>query len=335
MKQSNIKNNNMEGNRNKSFLNNHILKGINILVLFSLLILYSCDRDEVFEKEQYKNVFALISESNNISHKFHLLGGESVGYVAASLGGTNPTTENIEITLVEDESFIDKFNKTNYDVDKTKYAHKMPKENYDIDSYEFTIPAGEISGRLPIRIRPDGLSPDHQYMIALRVESHSAYEVNPEKSYILYSVRTKNYWAEADGTSIYSMNGKLGERGQTYELQMPGTKVMHPISKNQVRIMAGNEKYEAGNINTFNKLAIILTVDENNKVTISPYRDIEVYQIDGDPFYSNTFIVEDDGFKTFKTFRLRYDYKSDNKIYEFKEELRLQFNEEEEKNQTN
>ena len=99
--------------------------------------------------------------------------------------------------------------------------------------------------------------------------------------------------------------------------------------------MAGNEKYEAGNINTFNKLAIILTVDENNKVTISPYRDIEVYQIDGDPFYSNTFIVEDDGFKTFKTFRLRYDYKSDNKIYEFKEELRLQFNEEEEKNQTN
>ncbi len=45
-----------------------------------LLLLFSCDRDQVFEKEQYKNVFALISESDNVVRKFHNLGEESTGY---------------------------------------------------------------------------------------------------------------------------------------------------------------------------------------------------------------------------------------------------------------
>lgn len=60
-----------------------------------LLLLFSCDRDQVFEKEQYKNVFALISESDNVVRKFHNLGEESTGYISASLGGTNPTTKDI------------------------------------------------------------------------------------------------------------------------------------------------------------------------------------------------------------------------------------------------
>jgi len=72
-------------------INKNRRKGLGIaLPVFLLFITATCDRDEVFEREQYKNVFALISESDNVSRKFHKLGEESVGYVAASLGGTNP-----------------------------------------------------------------------------------------------------------------------------------------------------------------------------------------------------------------------------------------------------
>lgn len=304
-------------------------KGMFFSLIMLALALVACDRDEVFEKEQYKNVFALISENDNVSRKFHLLGKESVGYIAASLGGTNPTTKNIVVKMVEDPYYLNAFNKMNFDVDKAKYVLPMPESNYDIENFEFTIPDGEIRGRLPIRVRPDGLSPDHEYGIPLRVESHSAYEVNPDKSYIIYSVRIKNRWAAGDGNTVYNMNARMSEKGETYELQMPGTKVMHPITENQVRIMAGNETYEAI-ASTFNKFAILLTIDEDNRVAISPYKNIEVTQMDGDPFYNNTFFIEDDGFQTYKTFRLRYEYKSDNKIYEFKEELRLQFNPNEE-----
>lgn len=298
------------------------------IILLLLFITVTCDRDEVFEREQYKNVFALISESDNVARKFHQLGQESVGYVAASLGGTTPTTKDIQVNLVEDESLLDDFNRTNYDTDVSKYGKPLPAGKYDIDTYQFTIKAGDISGRLPIRIRPDGLSPDTAYYVSLRVDSHSSYEVNPEKSFILYQVRTKNYWAQADGNTSYSMRAKLRVQGSPSELEMPGAKIMHPISQNKVRIMAGNETYEA-NVNTFNKFAIVLEIDDNNNVFISPYGNIEVTQVNSDPDFPNIFKIEDDGFKTYKTFLLRYDYKSGNTVYEMKEELRLEFDENE------
>ncbi|WP_229717330.1 BT_3987 domain-containing protein [Parapedobacter defluvii] len=298
-----------------------------IVALAALSI--SCDRDEVFTREQYKNVFALVSGSGNVASKFHDLGGESAGYVAASLGGTNPTANPIEINLIEDPSLIDAYNKINFDVDVSKYGRPLPASKYDIETYSFTIPAGEISGRLPIRIRPDGLSPDSSYFIPLRVESHSSYEVNPEKSYLLYQVRTKNYWAKADGNTIYSMRAKLRQDGSTFELQLPGSKIMHPISEREVRIMVGNETYSS-EVGVFNRGAIILRIGEDNKVTILPYKDVEILQIDGDKDYPNTFSIEDDGFKTYKTFLLHYYFRMSGTVYEMKEELRLEFDPDEE-----
>lgn len=289
----------------------------------------SCDRDEVFTREQYKNVFALISENDNVSSKFHDLGGESVGYVAASVGGTSPTTKPIEVHLIEDPSLIETYNQVNFDVDYSKYVRPLPASKYDIDSYSFTIPAGDISGRLPIRIRPDGLSPDSSYFIPLRVETHSSYEVNGEKSYLLYRVRTKNYWARADGNTVYGMRARLRQDGSSFELQLPGTKIMHPISEREVRVMVGNETY-ASDVNVFNRAAIILEIGDDNKVTIKPYKDVEVLQVDGDSNYPNIFFIEDDGFKTYKTFLLHYYFRMGGVVYEMREELRLEFDENEE-----
>jgi len=289
----------------------------------------SCKDEQVYQMEQYKNTFALISESDNVARKFHQLGEESIGYIAASMGGTKPTQKDITIHLVEDKSLIDQFNRTNYDTDISKYVKPMPGDKYDIEQFQFNIPAGEIGGRLPIKIRPDGLSPDSSYFIPLRIESFSSYEANEEKSYILYRIKTKNYYALSDATTIYNMRGKYRQQGSPSELEMPGSKIMHPITKNSVRIMAGNEAY-VSDVNVFNKLAIVLSINENNQVTISPFKNLEVTQVDGDADFPNIFKIEDDGFKTYKTFLLRYNYVSDGIVIEMKEELRLEFNEEDE-----
>lgn len=301
------------------------------LVGMALLLTHfsSCNDDEVYEMEQYKNTFALISESDNVARKFHKLGEESIGYVAASMGGTLATQKDITVQLVEDQSLIDQFNRTNYDTDVSKYVKPMPRDKYDIEKYQFNILAGEIGGRLPIRIRPDGLSPDSSYFIPLRIESFSSYEANKDKSFILYRIKTKNYFALSDATTIYNMRGKYRQKGSSSELEMPGSKVMHPITKNSVRIMAGNEAY-VSDVNVFNKSSIVLSVDENNKVTISPFKNIDVTQVNGDADFPNIFKIEDDGFKTYKTFLLRYDYVSDGIVVEMKEELRLEFNEDDE-----
>ena len=71
-----------------------------------------------------------------------------------------------------------------------------------------------------------------------------------------------------------------------------GNKKMFPLTHNSVRVIAGTESCES-NVDHINKTAIILQVEENNHVTIKPYKDIEVTQIDGDSKYPNTFKVEE------------------------------------------
>jgi len=125
------------------------------------------------------------------------------------------------------------------------------------------------------------------------------------------------------------MRGKYREQGSTTELEMPGNKIMHPLTKNSVRIMAGNEAY-ASDISTFNRIGLVVTVGADNKVVISSYKNLKVTQVDGDPEFPNIFKIEDDGYKTFRTFLLRYNYVSGTTVIEMKEELRLEFKKEDE-----
>jgi hypothetical protein len=288
------------------------------------LCLSGCDRDEVFEKEQYKNVFALVSESDNVLRKLHDLEEyESVGYISASMGGTNPTVRDIRIQLEEDPSLIEEYNVASFDVDVSNYHPQMPSDKYDIETLSLVIPAGEIMETIPIRIRPQGLSPDSAYFISLKVVSFDTYEANPEKSYVLYRVRTRNRWAVGDGSTNYTMNGRL-QLGSS-EIQVPGTKPMAPISANEVRVMAGNELHES-KIVTLRKGAIVLEINPDYTVKIKPYANLDVSQIDGDPNFPNIFFVEDDGFKTYKTFLLHYRYNFNGTEKVMKEELRLEFN---------
>lgn len=301
---------------------NNILVGSIIL----LLVMLSCDNDEVFKAEQYKNVFALISETDNIYSKYYdLRETESTGYLSVSCGGTNPTTKDINIYIVEDPMLVEAYNKTNFDVEYNRYAHVLPENKYDVDSYQIRIPAGQIKSSLPIKIRPNGLSPDSTYFVPLRIDSHDSYEANPEKSYVLFEVRIKNFYAKADGTT-YNLIGKEQERS------IFGTKIMHPLGANKVRIMAGTEAYLA-DIEVHKKYALVLEIDEEGKVYITPYGDIQVNQIDDDPEYTNIFKVDYDGYRYYKTFLLRYDFSSDGNTYEMREELRLQFDPENEDEQ--
>jgi len=144
-------------------------------------------------------------------------------------------------------------------------------------------------------------------------------------------VKTENEYARSEGTTTYSMRGKYREQGSPTELEMPGNKIMHPMTANSVRIMAGNQAY-AANVATFNRSAIVITVGADNKLAITPYKDIEVTHVDGDPDFPNVFRIEDDGFKRYKTFLLRYDYRVPGSAttVEMKEELRLELSEEDE-----
>lgn len=302
-----------------------------ILTVTALLGLVACNENKVFEKEQYKNVFGFISDAENMNSKvFSLHKAESEGYLSFSMGGTNNITEDVTINIVEDPDLIETYNRNNFDQDVAKYAKPMPKDKYDISSMQCVIKAGETGGVIPVKVRPAGLSPDTTYLIPIRVDTYDRCEINPDKCYLLYKVQIKNRWAVGDATTSYTLRGKRRILGDQSELSMPGTKILFPLTANRVRTMVGNETYAADE-ETLYRGAMILEIADNGKVKILPYRDVEIVQLDNeDPEYPNKFFIDDDGFNTYKTFLLCYQYTFEGVTYVMKEELRLQFNPDEE-----
>jgi hypothetical protein len=300
-------------------------KYLNILMIPVFLTgIVSCNEDRIFEKEQYKVVFALVSDDDhNIFKVVHDLDSlESTGYVAASCGGSNPSEKGINITLVQDYEPFNKYNKDNFDVETEKFAQRLSSDKFDIDSYNLTVPAGGRSGRMAIRVRPDGLSPDSVYFISLKINTYSAYEVNPDKSDVLYRVLIKNKYATQASTTNYTL------RGVRDGVNVMGVKQMHPISNNSVRIMAGTDAFQA-DVSTINRSCILLTIDSNNKISISPFKNMAVEQVDGDPDFPNIFRIDDDGYSIYKTFLLSYKYTVGTTVYTMKEELRIKLEESE------
>jgi hypothetical protein len=295
-------------------------KYLNMFVMLVLLTgIVSCNEDEIFEREQYKVVFALVSnDDHNVFDVVHDLDEpESVGYIAASCGGTNPTDRDVNITLTQDIEPFDRYNKDNFDTETEKFAQYLSVGKFDIDTYNFTIPTGGRSGRMAIRVRPSGLSPDSVYFIPVKVDSYSAYEVNPDKSDVLYQVLIKNKYATQASTTNYTL------RGTRDGVNVMGVKQMHPISGNSVRIMAGTDPFQS-DVETINSGCIVLTIGAGNKINISTFKNMEVEQVDGDPDFPNIFKIEDDGYNIYKTFLMSYKYKSGNTVYMMREELRIQ-----------
>lgn len=294
-----------------------------IVMIVLLLCSYSCNDDAVFEREQYKTIFALISEGDyNVFEVVHNLNEpESFGYVAATCGGTLQSEKDINIELSLDLDLLNRYNTLNYDVDYKSYAKMLPNSKFEINDYSLTIPSGERGGRMEILVRPEGLSPDSTYFIPIKVDNFSSYEINKDKSNLLYRVLIKNDYAEQKPQTNYTLRAFRGN------VQLPGIKTMHPISRNKVRVLADNIAFQPDE-NIINKYGMILEITEDNDVLISSYKDLKVTQVNGDIDFPNKFFIEKTPFKSYKVFLIKYNYINESgSTIQMREELRMEYHE--------
>ena len=307
-----------------------------ILAAAALFSFVACNEQEVFEKEQYKNIFGFVCESDNTKEKIvslHL--DEATTYVSISMGGSNTISQDVTINFEEDLSLIDDYNSSNFDTDVAKYAIALPEDHYTIENYSCTIKAGERLGVIPVKVKPNGLSVDETYFIPLRVTDYNNAEMDPEKGTVLFQVGIKNHWAQSSGTA-YTMLGRRST-ATSPEIQMPGTKYVYPYSYNEVRIFPGNETYSTSH-HTMEQKGVIIEIgddddaDKIRPVKIKAYKDLDVEMVEPtdekyDDAYPNTYSIVDDGYNVYKTFLLQYYYVINNVKYHMKEELRVEYKE--------
>ena len=295
------------------------MKRYYIAGLAALCLLGACNDQEIFEKEMYKNVAALISgqEHNTFQEVVHLTGDQVTGYIAASIGGTHTAGEDIILRLQEADEPLAEYNHANFDEDVALYAKSLPRDRYQIEDYNIQIKAGERTGRTKILLNADGLSPDSTYFLGLEVVDIQGGELNPDKSTILYQVLIENDYASQASTDYYSMTGTVDAAVTA------ANKRLFPLTRNAVRMVAGNETFES-TPEEIDRTSVILEVNEDNSVTIKPYKDIQINQLNNDSRYPNQFYQETVFGRTFNVFLLSYAYTINGVTKVMKEELRMQ-----------
>jgi len=332
------------------------MKYKNIIMMFALIavVFNACNRDEIFEREMYKARVALKGNTSggfNIFEQEHDFdkadaSGWTEGFISANVGGALPTTERIVLTISEDMDLLNQYNQINFSTDDYKYARLLSKDRYQIKNREIVIPAGERGGIMPISFKLEGLSPDSMYTLPFKVEKTSAYELNLDKSTVLYRIHFKNFWSTTRTITEYSHRGSLLQVSRLDEIPAPTrtptylNKRVYPVSRNEIRLNCGTKSFNADDDQqqAIPKYSMRVMINDDGTLTIEPWSKeeqlgIDVKQVHNDNFdgndrFLNTYELVDDGFgKLFRTFRLCYDYTNpdDKGRYRIWEELRLEY----------
>ncbi|SFL37227.1 protein of unknown function [Porphyromonadaceae bacterium KH3CP3RA] len=239
-----------------------------------------CNTDSIYQDEQYKTLVYLLSGSENVFATSYTLNEEEpVRYVSVGCGGSNSNEQEITVTLEPNPAMLDEFNSLNYNY-QSEYAKLLPADRYEIESYTVTLPASSDYHyvRMPVKVRPLGLSPDSIYFIPLKIKSVSRYDVNEDKSDVLFRVAIENDYAEQLVPTYYAKSGTMTNPITV----LSGTKLVQPLEKDKVRMFIGNETY--GNTTTvadIERLSVVVQILEDNTLVVTPYGDsMEVEMLD-------------------------------------------------------
>ena len=279
----------------------------------ALLALTACESFD-FEQEMGQKIICIISDNDLVYTGMHDLNEtESTGYISINCGGSLRIDRAVDVTLEYAPEVLQNYNKIKYDIDQSKYAKELPSKYYSIAQMGVTLKASspDTYNVMPIQVKPEGLSPDSIYLIPMRIKSVSAYSVNPDKSQVLYQVQMKNLYARTDESTIYNAAGKLQKEGES-QRDAAASQTFHPLTKNSFRIFAGIKGYEK-NEEVIKKNGIIVTVNEDNSLTMKPYNAdfIEVASIDEEQpdYYGNYELSDVYGGKKRQRFNFKYKYR--------------------------
>ena len=302
-----------------------------------------------FAQEQFRKEVNLLSNSSLVYDRqvAELQQGGDTLFVVASLSGSQASDESFAVALQSSDALMRAYNKSNFDINKARFAKYLPEECYEFPTMEMTIPAGSSKAMFPVYLKNlDKISPDSIYFLEYKIDSLKTPDCNPKKRHVLLRIHKENYYASTQTATYYNYTSStiiIPNTDGTSEVRRPtNSNRVFPISENSVRLMAGDESFSdyTTALDIINKGSIILEMGEQlpenplaKELTILPYKDIDVMQLTPIGEYDNTYLLNvirtPDGRATYyKEFRLHYKYRlqSTDRYREVNAKLRYQFN---------
>lgn len=263
---------------------NTITKAAGCAVAF--MGIFSCQNgDEYFAIERYEKMIYIVSDKDNniFSAEYELTGTEeSVKALPFAVSGSNPIDQDVHLTVEYDPDILQKYNETNFLDETNKYARELKASNYTMSTQSVEIKVGADPGyevgKLPISIKEEvleKLSVDSTYFISFRLKEASPYPINESKKNVLYRIYKKNIYASQKKDTYYNGMGYIDDG------YFSTSKKVTPLAYNAIRAYVGAEVFSNEDTEQMilNK-AMRITVDADNKVTISPYREESTLKVE-------------------------------------------------------
>ncbi len=287
-----------------------------ILLVVGVLALTACDEDAQFDKELYKKVICILSDADQSFSVYHDLGQpETTGYISILYGGTKHIEKDVVVELERDEELLSRYNKLNFDIDSAKFVRELAPDHYTIESLSTVLRVDKEDpyNTIPVRVRPEGLSPDSVYAIPLRIKSVSDYEINSQKNSILYRVVLKNDYALQSPTTYYRVRGtdilfkENGEEDKRSTFSL--SRVVAPLTKNSIRCFVGMNTYEVASLtqDAVRKYGMSISVNEDNTIALEALGTAQIELIEDTE--SNYMYNYSTNLYSVKLFELHYRYR--------------------------
>lgn len=331
-------------------------KKINIILCTLIGTLSACNEYD-FDQEQYRYEIGLLSNSSLIYDRqvASVEQDRDTIYLVATVSGSQPTSGMQHVALLESDSLLKAYNKSNFDIEEDRFAKLLPEECYEFPNLEMDIQSGASKAMFPVYLKNlDKISPDSIYFLDYRIDTDRTPNYNRDKSHVLLRIYKENYYATTKTATYYNYTSStivIPNPNGTPEVRRPtSANQVFPIGASSVRMMAGDEDMgeyktarsrivsksiilEIGGQQPENPLARELIIRAHDKVKDVEATPIDVVQLTPIDDYDNTFLLNairtPDGRATYyKEFRLHYKYRLESTApyREVKAKLRYEFN---------
>lgn len=129
-------------------------KIVTIILCSALVVISGCDNYD-FAQEQFRKEVNLLSNLSLVYDRqvAELQQGGDTLFVVASLSGSQASDESFTVALQNSDTLLRAYNKSNFDINKARFAKYLPEECYEFPTMEMTIPAGSSKAMFPVYLK--------------------------------------------------------------------------------------------------------------------------------------------------------------------------------------
>lgn len=206
-----------------------------ILLLTSILTLLtplfvSCEEEiSPINEDLFPQKVYIVGTRDQIVHRdVNLANTTDTIFLSVAVSGSQPLSKDVTVTLIENPEEIALYNQRNVSGEAVQYQ-KPSDSIYHYPLEQLTIKSGEVYNTFPIYIQPETLQCDSLYMIPLRLNSISDYELSDNDTTVLVRLHLKNEYS-----GLYYVEGVLKNTINTSD------STIYKMSRNLVATDDGN-----------------------------------------------------------------------------------------------